>query len=249
MKLTNYILLSAFLCIGFSYALLFFLSKEELIRFTSEDHLFENLTTIGLFLSGLVFLLLYLNYREVNDLGFLKTKRNIFFLLLALLFFFAAGEEISWGQRIFGIKTPDAFSSNVQHETNIHNLGFLMKEYYTEEGVKVKQKSWVSRFLNVGSFTNAFWVIWTIIIPILYKRGGKIREFLRRVNIPNGPLSIGGLFALNYVLLHAMRLALPFNNEHNEIKVVEIKESNMAFLFLALALAILGKKNRKSELA
>ncbi|ABC83126.1 hypothetical protein [Anaeromyxobacter dehalogenans] len=42
---------------------------------------------------------------------------------LALLCFFAAGEEISWGQRLLGIQSPEFFQShNAQHETNLHNL-------------------------------------------------------------------------------------------------------------------------------
>lgn len=44
-------------------------------------------------------------------------------LLLGVGFLICAGEEISWGQRIFEFSTPDAISAvNVQNETNIHNL-------------------------------------------------------------------------------------------------------------------------------
>jgi hypothetical protein len=36
--------------------------------------------------------------------------------------FFVAGEEISWGQRLFGIATPEAISEvNIQHELTLHN--------------------------------------------------------------------------------------------------------------------------------
>ena len=42
---------------------------------------------------------------------------------MAVLFFFAAGEEISWGQRIFNIQSGDFFlENNKQAETNLHNL-------------------------------------------------------------------------------------------------------------------------------
>lgn len=38
-------------------------------------------------------------------------------------FFFAAGEEISWGQRIFNIASSDYFlEKNLQQEINLHNL-------------------------------------------------------------------------------------------------------------------------------
>ncbi|MBT0767423.1 hypothetical protein KIH74_00720 [Kineosporia sp. J2-2] len=44
-------------------------------------------------------------------------------LLTAVLgWFFLAGEEISWGQRVFGIATPDGFEGNHQAETNLHNF-------------------------------------------------------------------------------------------------------------------------------
>jgi hypothetical protein len=43
--------------------------------------------------------------------------------LMALGFFFVAGEELSWGQRVFMIETPDWLADrNQQGETNLHNL-------------------------------------------------------------------------------------------------------------------------------
>lgn len=39
---------------------------------------------------------------------------------------FIAGEEIAWGQRIFGIVTPESLREiNDQGETTIHNIGFI----------------------------------------------------------------------------------------------------------------------------
>ena len=39
------------------------------------------------------------------------------------MFFIAFGEEISWGQRILGIETPESLEGiNDQGETNLHNL-------------------------------------------------------------------------------------------------------------------------------
>ncbi len=47
-----------------------------------------------------------------------------FFCIIAIIFgIFIAGEEISWGQRIFNIETPENYKKiNVQDETTIHNL-------------------------------------------------------------------------------------------------------------------------------
>lgn len=47
--------------------------------------------------------------------------------LLALFCLIVAGEEISWGQRLFGFKPPDVFlERNFQQEANLHNV--LMHE-------------------------------------------------------------------------------------------------------------------------
>lgn len=45
------------------------------------------------------------------------------YVLLGLGLFFVAGEEIAWGQRIFGFETPDDWAEkNLQQETTLHNL-------------------------------------------------------------------------------------------------------------------------------
>ncbi len=49
--------------------------------------------------------------------------RGIAYLALALGFVFIAGEEISWGQRIFDFTGPETLvERNLQSEANVHNL-------------------------------------------------------------------------------------------------------------------------------
>ena len=44
-------------------------------------------------------------------------------ILLAIILFLMAGEELSWGQRIFNWETPELIATyNIQKETNFHNL-------------------------------------------------------------------------------------------------------------------------------
>ncbi|MCE0535921.1 hypothetical protein LWF15_10390 [Kineosporia rhizophila] len=43
-------------------------------------------------------------------------------LLSGLAWFFLAGEEISWAQRVFGFATPGGFEGNRQAEANLHNF-------------------------------------------------------------------------------------------------------------------------------
>lgn len=88
------------------------------VELTREDGPIENfealLLVAGCILSGLISWSLF-DQKE-------KTWAALY-LLLALALFFVAGEEISWGQRIFGVATPEWLSQkNKQHELNVHNL-------------------------------------------------------------------------------------------------------------------------------
>ena len=53
-----------------------------------------------------------------------KTSRfRLFYGVLALACFYVVGEEISWGQRIFDVSSPEFFKQhNLQKETNLHNF-------------------------------------------------------------------------------------------------------------------------------
>jgi hypothetical protein len=46
---------------------------------------------------------------------------------LALALVLVSLEEISWGQRLFGVQTPELLASNVQHEMNLHNLPWAQR--------------------------------------------------------------------------------------------------------------------------
>jgi hypothetical protein len=61
---------------------------------------------------------------------FLRTRGTrwayMFMICWALLMFVFMGEEISWGQQLFGFETPEAIrDANLQDEFNIHNIGFV----------------------------------------------------------------------------------------------------------------------------
>lgn len=52
------------------------------------------------------------------------------YLCLNVGIFFIIGEEVSWGQRLFGWSTPAALKAiNRQHETNIHNLDGMVSAF------------------------------------------------------------------------------------------------------------------------
>lgn len=64
----------------------------------------------------------------------IKARKNKLYFALFTLFSiccaFIALDEISWGQRIFNLSTPEFFlERNLQLETNIHNLDFIHFNY------------------------------------------------------------------------------------------------------------------------
>lgn len=90
----------------------------------SENGLVEFLQVVFLFIS-IIFLIKFIKIRYVKLGSILKIIT--FFYFLGILYYFF--EEISWGQHIFGWKTPEFFSEmNHQNETNIHNISSVFNE-------------------------------------------------------------------------------------------------------------------------
>jgi hypothetical protein len=101
------------LAIGVAGASLELGNKALLEWFCREDGPVENLTALFYLLAAGMFI-----YANRGD-GF----RNIWLWGYAVLFFLVAGEEISWGQRLFCIDTPEVLVRvNVQGEANLHNI-------------------------------------------------------------------------------------------------------------------------------
>lgn len=133
--------------------------------YVREDGVIEWLTVLALISSS--FLCFFRAYR-------LRSKRGILFItitiLFGIIFLFGVGEEISWGQRLFGIDTPEFFARhNSQQETNLHNLVL--------NGVKINK-------LIFGLFLSIAIVSYFLILPVLYQKFEKISRIVNRFAIP-----------------------------------------------------------------
>jgi hypothetical protein len=100
------------------------LDIETLRRRTAEDDVIESITSILFLVSAIGF------YIVMAKSEFLKQRgtKGAYLMTLAwcLLMVVFAGEEISWGQRIFGFSTPDPLMEvNLQSEFNIHNIAIV----------------------------------------------------------------------------------------------------------------------------
>ena len=113
------------------YIFLGYSALSSNVKFSSqlfgEDQFFENIGAIGFFLTSAVFLYGFVRSKKKPFVNvFYHRLRMLLLLGFALLFFFAAGEEISWGQRIFNVATPETLKAiNAQGELNVHNIIFL----------------------------------------------------------------------------------------------------------------------------
>jgi magnesium-transporting ATPase (P-type) len=206
-----------------------------------EDGVVESIGAFSFLISGLIFVYLFIyknNDKHYKFLGKL-TKRNIYFILLGILFLMAFGEEISWGQRIFNWDTPDEFKHlNAQQETNLHNLWWF--QAYREDGT---YKSFFENMLNFNRLFNMFWLLYCVVIPLTSIISKKGRKIINHLGIPLVPLWIGMFFILNYTVFIIIIKFYPIDN----FSFDELKESFYAIGFTFLSLHFL-KLNSLSEI-
>jgi hypothetical protein len=104
----------------------------------------------------------------------LRKRQSAIFLfstaMACLLFIFGAGEELSWGQRIFGFTVPAFFVKyNAQQDFTIHNLRF--------HGVKLNK-------LIFSQLLGVFVVTYLIPLPYLYRKRATVRQWIDRLGLP-----------------------------------------------------------------
>ena len=156
---------------------------------THEDGPFEYVGALGLFVTALLFAAGYVRLRRRDPSGATGVWRRRALLVLAIVFVFGAGEEISWGQRILGLETPESLESiNDQGEINLHNLKPVTGMSY-------------QLFL-------AGWYSFVLVAPLLAALSGGARRRLERL-VPLVPLPLGALFIVNYVASQISVFAVP----------------------------------------
>jgi hypothetical protein len=90
---------------------------------TAEDSVLEWLQFCFVLVASLLFARIGIYHLRMQQLGL-----GILYILIGLAAFFVAGEEISWGQRVFGWGTPETLDAiNHQGETNVHNIRMVQQ--------------------------------------------------------------------------------------------------------------------------
>ncbi|MGZ8509761.1 MAG: hypothetical protein ACXWWA_05265 [Chitinophagaceae bacterium] len=187
--------------------ILFYADKLLFDQYVQEDGIAEWLTVAGL-LSGSIAC-----FSRFKKLFF---KRSRLFLLvtfcLGLFLFFSSGEEISWGQRILGIKSPEYFEkNNAQQETNLHNL--------VVSGVKIN-KLVFSLMLVIGLG------MYLVFAPVLYHKNKAIKKIINASGVP-----VPRLYqSISFLLLFLLSSLIP------DGKKAELLECSGALLFFLIML-------------
>lgn len=133
--------------------------------YTMEDGIIEWLQFVALATTCFVLVNRLIHFRKKKPRIFLATT-----LLAALAFFLVAGEEISWGQRLFNIESPQYFlEKNAQQEVNLHNLVVGEKK--------------INRIITNRLIPAAMLIYLLIIIP-LYHLNERVRRWCNGWGIP-----------------------------------------------------------------
>lgn len=178
--------------------------KEVYVR---EDGLIEYGTSILLFC---ISLLLFKRLFQLGKYFPLLWKLGV--LGMALLFFLGGGEEISWGQRIFGIESSEYFKqNNAQQETNLHNM--------VVGDTKINK-------LVFSQLLTLVLVIYLFFLPILYRKVKAIHRLVDGFGVPIAQMN----HIVAFVLSTGMLAFMPSD------KKWEIYEFAFAVIFLLIYL-------------
>ena len=196
-----------------------------------EDHYFENVGAISFFAASAISLFVFmraLNMRAITGIHWIKL---LVYSALALLYFFGAGEELSWGERIFYMQVPPGLAQeNIQQELKIQNLAIVEK----------------NPFLNADIIYTVFWMGFAVAIPLVSLVWKRFKLFAEKFT-PIVYWGIGVLFLLNYLLAKLGTLIFLSVYNYQPIPflqaVQEVRESNYELLFVFLSLLVLWDLN------
>lgn len=228
-RLPFYVIMVLYFILGYSSL---GYGEEWAARLFPEDHYFESVGAISLFVASVLSFYIFVRALNTRNITRIYRVRLLVYLGLAVLYFFGAGEEISWGQRIFHFGGPaELAQQNVQGELNIHNLAMFEK----------------SKLLNADNIFTVFWFSFAVLIPAASLSWKGFRRFAGKLT-PIIYWGIGLLLLLNYMGAKLAKLVYVSAYTYRLIPFVqavqEIKESNYELVFVFLSLSVLWDLNR-----
>lgn len=130
-----------------------------------EDGLVEWVTVVSLVLTSVLSMACAHRWHRILQ------RVPWFYIGLGLFCIFFAGEELSWGQRLFSYQPPDYFLEyNSQQELNVHNL--------------------FKHILRTKYLLMCILVVYGALLPVLNAIFVPIRRFLHRLGVVTPPLAL-----------------------------------------------------------
>jgi hypothetical protein len=207
---------------------------HTIIAFAGKEQFFEHLSAWLFLLSSLLALGAWERCRRRGG----GALRQTGYVLLALFFLVAFGEELSWGQHYFGYATPDSLSGlNQQGELNFHNMRVLDSQGH--EG----RRGGIWLFLNSNRLFDYFMIGLFLFLPLGNRFLPWVRRLIEWFSLPVVAVLLGIPLLLNWILTFTSETWL-VTNEARHMAVSEIRELNYAVL-CALGLLWLFLAERK----
>jgi len=179
--------------------------------------------------------------RHPREGGKVEVWSALMLMLLALLMFVCVGEEISWGQRVFGWRTPSFIAElNAQNETNIHNIQVVHQ--WNRDGT---EKDFIGKLFNMNRLFSVFWLTVFVLLPVAAAVSDRFRRRFKEAGIPISPLWIGGLFLSSYLIYKVV--AFIHANTLRAHALDELKETSYAAIYAFLAIVVLISEARRVD--
>ena len=158
---------------------IYFADAEIFEWYIKEDGYVETLTVVFLVLTAIVALSKAYNFNQQS----IKS----FYIFIAIIFLFGAGEEISWGQRIFNFETPEKLGAlNTQNDFTVHNVRL--------NGVKLN-KLIFGTVMYIGVFA------YFLLGPLLLQKSRSVQNLVEKYQLPVPTISLSLLYFASFFCL------------------------------------------------
>lgn len=174
-----------------------------------EDGPLEWLQFAEYFLASLFGILIFFKFKNKTSIN------SLIWLFFSAFCFFVAGEEISWGERIFGLSLDSLKEISIQGETNLHNLPFFHNLFL--------DPLLVSICLFLG------WIGW--------------RKFTHLNSLPSKRLSLFFLIPALYIFYYEISWASTVPHIRNDLEIYEFLLSTGIFLHFWNNVKLFFKEN------
>ena len=222
------------LAIVVAYFSVLALNGEAAFRLGWEDGPIETAGALLFLIAAAGFLAASIReFRQNRERGRVEVWPPLVLALLALLMFVCFGEEISWGQRVFGWRTPPFMAGlNAQNEINLHNIQVVHQ--WNPDG---SEKGFVGKLVNMNRLFSLFWLGVFVLLPAAALLSDRVRQRVDTVGIQVPPLWIGGLFLTSYIVYKLLAFISAGSLWAHTLD--ELKEASYAAIYAVAATAAL----------